>query len=141
MAWWMWMLLGFALLALEIFTPGGFFVMFFGAGAILVGLLAVAELVRTPWVEWIVFTVVSVVSLLVLRPRLVSRMRVDGHDVDTMVGEAGTMLDDVAAGQLGKAELRGTAWNARNVEARALRRGERVRIVEVDGLTILVRAE
>jgi len=141
MAWWMWMLLGFALLALELFTPGGFFVMFFGAGAIVVGLLVGARLLTVPWLEWLVFTVVSLVSLLVLRPRLVSRMRVEGRDVDTLVGEAGTMLEDVEAGRLGKAELRGTTWNARNVETRALRRGERVRVVDVDGLTILVRAE
>jgi membrane protein implicated in regulation of membrane protease activity len=141
MAWWMWVLFGFVLLAVELFTPGGFFVMFFGAGAIVVGLLVLAGLATTPWVEWTVFTVVSVASLLVLRPRLVSRMRVEGREVDTMVGEAGTMLDDVAPGQLGKAELRGSAWNARNVEARPLGRGQRVRVVEVDGLTIMVRGE
>jgi membrane protein implicated in regulation of membrane protease activity len=141
MAWWSWMLVGFALLAVELFTPGGFFVMFFGAGAILVGLLVLAELTTTPWVEWAVFTVASVASLLVLRPRLVSRMRVEGRDVDTMVGEAGTMLSDVGTGQLGKAELRGSAWNARNVGERALRQGDRVRVVQIDGLTIMVRAE
>jgi membrane protein implicated in regulation of membrane protease activity len=141
MAWWMWMLVGFALLAVELFTPGGFFVMFFGAGAIFVGLLAVAGIATTPWVEWAVFIVVSVASLLVVRPRLVSRMRVEGRDVDTIVGEAGTMLGEVGAGQLGKAELRGTAWNARNVGEQPLRRGQRVRVVQVDGLTIMVRAE
>ena len=30
MAWWLWLLLGLALLASEVFTPGAFFVFFFG---------------------------------------------------------------------------------------------------------------
>jgi len=38
MAWWLWLVLGLALLASEAFTPGTFFVFFFGLSAIAVGL-------------------------------------------------------------------------------------------------------
>ena len=38
-----------------------------------------------------------------------------------------------------KAELRGTSWNARAREA--LRRGQRARVVKVDGLTLWLTAE
>jgi hypothetical protein len=37
MAWWIWVLGGLVLLVAEVTTPGGFFAIFFGAGAILVG--------------------------------------------------------------------------------------------------------
>ena len=37
MAWWLWMLLGFALIVCELTTPGGFFFLFFGLGAVAVG--------------------------------------------------------------------------------------------------------
>jgi membrane protein implicated in regulation of membrane protease activity len=39
MAWWIWVLGGLVLLVAEVTTPGGFFAIFFGAGAILVGVL------------------------------------------------------------------------------------------------------
>jgi len=34
--------------------------------------------------------------------------------VDSLVGEAATVIDSIEAGGFGKVELRGTAWNARN---------------------------
>ena len=40
MEWWMWILLGLVLFWGEIVTPGGFYVIFFGVGAIVVGILA-----------------------------------------------------------------------------------------------------
>ena len=39
MEWWMWAVLGLALLMLEMATPGGFYFIFFGASAFLVGAL------------------------------------------------------------------------------------------------------
>ena len=39
MEWWMWIVLGLALLMLEMATPGGFYFIFFGASALLVGVL------------------------------------------------------------------------------------------------------
>ena len=39
MTWWTWLLLGLVLAALELATPGGFFILFFGLGAIVVGIL------------------------------------------------------------------------------------------------------
>ena len=41
LGWWAWFILGAVLLALELMTPGGFFLLFFGAAAIVVGTLAV----------------------------------------------------------------------------------------------------
>ena len=64
-----------------------------------------------------------------------------GERVDSLVGESATCVDDVAPGALGKVELRGTAWTARNDGPAPLRRGERARVVRVEGLTLWIRAE
>jgi inner membrane protein len=40
MAWWIWIVLGLVLLLGEMLTPGGFYILFFGIGAIIVGILA-----------------------------------------------------------------------------------------------------
>lgn len=49
--------------------------------------------------------------------------------------------EDLAPGAVGKAELRGTVWTARNEDTRSLTRGERCRVMRVDGLTLSIRSE
>ena len=72
--WWMWAALGLVLAGMELFAPGGFFIMFFGVGALATALtLALTDLAAV-W-QWLLFTAVSVVSLLVFRRRLLDRMR------------------------------------------------------------------
>lgn len=143
MDWWLWALAGLGLLGLEMATPGGFYVFFFGAGALLVGALVAAGLVQPPWLQWLLFSVFSVLSLALLRGRLVawSKASEPAPPVDTLLGEVATPLEDIAPHALGKAELRGTAWTARNVDARPLAKGQRGRVVRVDGLTLDIRAE
>jgi membrane protein implicated in regulation of membrane protease activity len=61
--------------------------------------------------------------------------------VDALVGEIGVVAEDLAPGAVGRIELRGTAWSARNAASLLLPRGVRCRVVSVDGLTLLVEAE
>ena len=48
MVWWLWVVVGLGLLAFEMAMPGGFFALFFGVGALLVGGLVLPLLSRTP---------------------------------------------------------------------------------------------
>ena len=142
MTWWEWTILGLILLVLEVMTPGGFFVMFFGAAGLLVGLLVALEVLQPLWLQWFMFSTMAVVSLLLFRGPLLRRVKAgEAPAVDQLVGEAATLLDDVPPDGLGKAELRGTAWTVRNAGERGLGKGQRVRVERVDGLTLWVRAE
>src|SRR5262245_38916545 len=137
MAWWLWVLAGVSLLAVEIIVPGGFFVLFFGVGAVLVGILAAAGLAEAAWWQWLLFSVVSIGSLLLLRRRLLARLHpAEGAAVpaEGYIGEVAVLLDDLAAGRVGKAELRGTSWTVRSDADHALARGQRCRVTRVDGL-------
>jgi membrane protein implicated in regulation of membrane protease activity len=144
MAWWLWVLLGFALLGGEAVTPGAFFFLFFGLGAIVVGVVVWLGLVDSAAVEWLLFSLVSLVFLFPLRGRLV-RWAGAADDaakaVDALVGQTAVLLDDLPPGEVGKAELRGTAWTARNGDAHALRKGQRGKVTRVDGLTLWLQAE
>ena len=51
------------------------------------------------------------------------------------------MIEAVAPGGLGKAELRGTQWAARTSGSATLPPGQRCRVERVEGLTLWVRAE
>lgn len=142
MAWWLWVLGGLALLVIEVTTPGGFFAVFFALGAILVGLARALGWSGPAWVEWLAFTLLSVVSLLLFRRPLMNRFRLaSGPPVDRLEGEGALVLEDVPPGGVGKAELRGTTWTARAADGAALARGRRCRVERVEGLTLWLRAE
>jgi len=67
MTWWIWMLSGLALLALEILLPGGIIFLFFGASAMIVGALVALGLGGPLWMQALVFSALSVVSLLSIK--------------------------------------------------------------------------
>jgi membrane protein implicated in regulation of membrane protease activity len=142
MDWWIWVLGGLVLLLAEILTPGGFFVVFFGAGAILVGALKAVGWAGPAWAEWLAFTVLSVAALVLFREPLMRRFRLEqGKPVDRLEGETALVTEDVAPGGVGKAEMRGASWTARSSGAVALARGQRCRVERVEGLTLWLRAE
>jgi inner membrane protein len=144
MVWWYWMVFGLALLAAEMTTPGGFYILFFGLSALLVGTMAGLGIVDLDWLQWLLFSVIAIGSLLVFRGPLMARMS-RGHqalaDVDSMVGEVAIPLEPLAAGATGKAELRGTTWTAKNVGATDLRKDQRGKVKNVDGLTLWITGE
>lgn len=144
MLWWYWLLLGLGFLGLETLTPGGFYFLFLGVAALIVGGLSLARVAGPEWAQWALFSVVSVLLLAVARKPLLAQTRPKpGHDGrrPELVGESATLLEDLAPGALGKAELRGTTWSARNGDETALTSGQRCRVHRVDGLTLWVRAE
>ena len=142
MTWWLWTLLGLALLILEVHTFGGFFLMFFGIGALAVGLLAAVGVAQADWLQWLLFSVLSVLTLLFLRRPIMTKLAPPGGDrVDNLVGETAIVAEEIPPGGIAKVELRGTVWSARNSGNTALRPGTRTRVERVDGLTLWVRAE
>lgn len=144
MAWWVWLLVGLALLGLEILTPGGFFILFFGVAALAVGGLVGSGAIAAVWGQWLLFSVLSVASLLLFRERLLARFG-SGGAADAraapVVGEIAVLTEDLTPGAVGHAELRGTSWTVRSRAPGMLERGRRCRVVEMDGLTLWVRPE
>lgn len=142
MAWWLWVLGGVLLLVAEVATPGGFFVIFFGAGAILVGAARALGWQGPGWAEWLAFTVVSVALLVLFRRPLMKRFRLNtGRAVDRLESESAVVIALVAPGGVGRAELRGTQWAARTSGAATLAPGQRCRVERVEGLTLWLRPE
>ncbi|HKY71304.1 MAG TPA: NfeD family protein [Nitrospira sp.] len=144
MVWWYWMVLGLVLLGAEMTTPGGFYILFFGLSALLVGALAGFDIVIMDWLQWLLFSVIAIGSLLLFRGPLLARIDegTKSHvDVDSMIGEVATALEALPAGETGKAELRGTTWTTKNVGSTAVRKGQRGRVTKVDGLTLWITAE
>ena len=143
MEWWVWLVLGLLLVAIEVFTPGGFFLLFFGIAALLVGGLAATNLPLTASLPFqiLVFLVVSVAGLILFRNALLARFgrHGRGREVDSLLDSVATALEDLSPGAMGKVELRGSTWAARNSGGVPLVRGQRCAVERVDGLTLWVR--
>lgn len=141
--WWQWMLVGLALMFAELATPGGFYLLFFGIAAVIVGGLASVDIAGSLPVQLLLFSGVAVASLLLFRNRLLQMFQADPQrpPVDQLVGEIGTATETLAPGDVGRVELRGTTWSARNRGGAVLTVGQRVRVVGVDGLLLFVDQE
>lgn len=143
MVWWHWLVIGLILIGLEIASAGGFYVIFFGIAALAIGSLHALNLAGPVWMQLLLFSVISVTSLLLFRNPMIRLLKLDmgAPDVDTLVGETAMPLEEIAVGAVGRAELRGTVWTARNADRHPLARGSRCTVVGVDRLIILIKAE
>jgi len=142
MEWWIWILLGLLLVLAELVTPGGFYFMFFGIGAVVVGVLAGFGAAGPLWFQFILFSILSLVTLWLFREKLLQLTEgVAVQNVDSLIGETAVASDQIAVNGIGKAEMRGTSWSARNVGDQPLKRGERAKVERVEGLTLIVRPE
>ena len=141
MAWWLWAIVGIALLVLEMVTPGGLFALFFGVAALVVGALEALGVAGPAWLQWLLFAALSVVLVTVVRRRMRGALAPKGGPVDTMVGETATLLDDLSPQGVGRVELRGSSWQARATAGTLLARGARCRVERVEGLTLWIRPE
>ncbi|MEQ1792939.1 MAG: NfeD family protein [Nitrospira sp.] len=144
MIWWHWILLGLLLLGAEMMTPGGFYILFFGLAALVVGAIAALDLVQGDSAQWLLFSGIAVAAWLVFRGPLLARINASetNHpDVDSMVGEVAIPIESLAAGAVGKVELRGTTWSARNTGPSTLNKGQRSKVTGMDGLTLLITGE
>lgn len=142
MVWWYWVVFGLALLAVELATPGGLLALFFGIAALMVGALALFGIAGPGWVQWLLFSILSVASLLLLRGPLQARFNV-GHrnkPVDALEGETAIVLEDIRPGDVGRVELRGATWSART-DGALLAKGARCRVARREGLMLWVHGE
>lgn len=140
-AWWIWLVLGLMLIAGEMLMPTDFFLFFFGVGALTASVTTAIGLTPGAISQSVVFVAVSIVALLTLRGWLRSLVHRDAPDreVDSLVGEICTTVDEIPAHGIGKVILRGSPWNARNVNSAAIAKTTRVRVERVEGITLVVR--
>jgi membrane protein implicated in regulation of membrane protease activity len=139
MLWWQWAVAGLVLVALEVLTPGGFYLVFFGLGALIVAPLVALGVIDALWLQWLAFSAVSIIGLLLFRNPLLRWMKQrsgEGKPVDPLIGETAIPSEEIPAGGIGRVELRGSPWSARNLGNRSIPAGSRCRVVNVDGLVV-----
>ena len=138
MPWWGWMILGALLFGSELLiVDAGFYLVFIGLAAALTGLVELAGLGLEPWVQWALFSVLALVSMVLFRQKLYSKLR--GSGVGYEVGPAGevvTVEQTMQPGESGRLAYRGTEWTAVNTSDQVFEQGQHVQISSVQGLTL-----
>jgi hypothetical protein len=136
MFWWQWVVLGILLLGAEMLIDAQFYLVFLGVSAVAVGAVSLVWAGSPVWVEWLLFSVLAIASLLIFRGRLYGKLRGKTPDRgDGVVGEIGTIETDIEPGETGGMKLRGSVWVARNVGEETLSANSRARIESVTGVT------
>ena len=143
MSWWGWLIVGIVLIGAELLTDAAFYLVFAGAAAIGVGLLALAGVGLPVWAQWLAFSAAAVASMVLFRRKLYDRLRgglprlqhpAVGAAVAVAVGE------DVAPGGRTRVRLQGTDWTAVNVGPASIAAGADARVVAADGVELRIAA-
>ena len=142
MAWWIWAIVGIALCLFEItFTPGVFVFLFFGISGFVLAALAGAGIAGPFWLQLSVFAALAVLFIALFRgkARMALGSKGAAMDFDSFTGSMAVARSEMAIGQTGKVEFRGTSWNALNTGSRALYPGDECRIEAINGLQLSVK--
>lgn len=136
-----WLYFGVAMILLEVMTPG-LVAIFFGVAALLVALISwMLPFLNLGW-QWLLFSVFSVLSLLLLRKSLKTvfhgKREVSESPDDTFSGKLTEVTEAIAPHRPGRVEFNGTSWVAEADAEIAV--GTSVRIVQRVNLTLKVEA-
>lgn len=140
--WWMWIIGGLALVIAELAIPA-FFIIWFGLGALFVGLLVLLFPGLSPTAQLAIWTLASL-ALVVLWFKVFKRgfhkTRIGTADGE-VIGEVGLLVGAVAPFQHGKVRFQRPLLGADEWVCLAdvdIAAGERVRVVAVEGSFIKV---
>lgn len=137
--WWIWLIIAAVFVIGEIFTAG-FFLLWFGIGALLAGIVALVGL-GSAW-QWGIFVVVSLVLFLVSRrfAERFTKKQPPGIGADRFVGKQGIVLEEIDNDQnTGRIRVEKDEWRADSETGEVIPVGTRIEVVRVEGAHAMVK--
>ena len=136
--WWIWFGLAVIFIIGEIFTAG-FFILWFGIGAAVAGLLAILGF-TAGW-QWGAFIIVSAVLFAISRrfSERITKPQPPGIGADRFIDKEGIVLEVIDNNQnLGRVRLGTEEWRAGSEDGAVIQVGEKIKVVKVDGTRVIV---
>lgn len=136
---WFWVVLGLALTGLELAVPGVFFI-WLGLAALLTGLADWA--LDLSW-QWAALAFAALALACVALGRALTRARGDAHAPglnrrgDALIGQVFVLDAPIVAGE-GRIRVADSFWRVLGPDAPA---GSRIRVLSVDGTTLIVEPD
>jgi membrane protein implicated in regulation of membrane protease activity len=137
--WWIWIAIAALFIVGEIFTQG-FFLLWFGIGAAVAGVLAILGL----GVGWQLgaFVVVSGVLFAVSRQfaEKISKKQPPGIGADRFIGLEGIVLEEINnVKNTGRVRVQKDEWRADSETEEIIPEGERISVTRLDGTHMVVK--
>jgi membrane protein implicated in regulation of membrane protease activity len=141
MPWWGWMIFGLFLLGSELMVvDAAFYLVFIGIAALLTGVIALTGFMPEPWVQWLVFSFIALVSMVLFRRRIHAKFRGTVPEYkDGLAGQKVRIEHVLEPGQSCRQSFQGTDWTIVNRGSRRIEAQSEVEIDSTDGLTIIVK--
>ncbi len=138
LTWQFWLVLAALLLVAEMITSG-FVVAAFVPGCLAAAVLSAFGVGMA--VQLVVLAVVTVLTLVFLRPLALKRLHSEGTptNVEALVGQVAVVTEPIPAAGVGRVKVGSEEWRA--TAAQAFTAGARVRVVEVTGNTVRVTGD
>jgi inner membrane protein len=143
MQWWAWIAVGAILLILELtLVAADFYLVFLGVAALFVGILGIAGIVTTAWLQWLTFAALAAFFLSTFRRWVYEKLRRKLPAMNSgPAGQSVVLPNELQPGETCRLEYCGSSWSAINGGPLPIVAGERARIDRVDGLTLVVHGE
>lgn len=140
MDWWAWFVLGGLLMASELsLIDAAFYLVFIGVAAIVTGLAVLAGIAPDIWMQWVLFAILGVASMVLFRQRLYEKLRGNAPGFDaTPTGEFVELEVDLSPGESCRITYRGSSWTVQNSGLKLIEKGSQTKINSVKGLTLMV---
>lgn len=134
-----WLILVAVMLIIEIITLG-LTTIWFSLGAVAAAIAAGAG--APLWIQILLFSVVSVVIMILVRPfamKVMDRNRTRTN-IEEVIGEQAEVMEEIDnQREQGKVRFRGVEWMARSVDGKGIAAGEMVKVEAVSGVKLLVK--
>jgi membrane protein implicated in regulation of membrane protease activity len=134
-----WFVAGLVLILLEFVIPS-LVIVFFGLGAWVAAIMVAIIPGMAFWVQMMIFTVFSVLSLVLLRRSLKKRFfsnqeGAESEDLDDYIGKTAIVENPIKDGE-GKVNFRGVSWTAMSDDD--IPNGAKVKIIGKDSIKLKV---
>lgn len=137
--WWVWIIMGVVFIILEIFTAG-FFILWFGIGAIVAGIEAYFNVNIV--IQCLSFVVVSSVLLAATR-KLAERFsgkQPPGVGADRLIGEKGVVLEEIDnIKNTGRVRVEEDEWRAESITGEVILKSKIIEVVKLEGTRLVVK--
>lgn len=134
-----WIAVSIVAVVIELITPSALVSIWFAVGGVIAIILAALNMPL--WLQIAAFIIVSVVSMMVVRPIASRYLRGNtvATNADRCIGEIGIVTRKICEESWGEVKVNGTLWSAVSVEHDTIKEHEEVKVVAIEGAKLLVR--
>lgn len=135
-----WLIFGFFMIVIEIFTPG-FFAASLGISAILTSVLVLLfpEIAFLHWLSFIVFNIIMFAFIRqIFLKYLYKNDNESETNVNALIGKRGVVTEKIDD-RFGYVKVYGDLWKAVSENETEIAKGEKVEIISIDGNKVIVK--